>query len=182
MLLLRHHSSFNSAQCLLLSAEFCATIIYLHVLASPDCELFLYKMPEARGPLKGFPGFRSCQKRALPFFDKRDFAPTRASVCASAHEHTLSAQSIFRDVHAAAKNESDLIRGLRAANSARLFQSERKADARRRPPFVLCRGISRDQLCFLRGRTTTAAASRAETVSSMTHRVTELASPVLTPG
>ena len=67
-------------------------------------------MPEARGPLKGFPGFRSCQKRALPFFDKRDFAPTRASVCASAHEHTLSAQSIFRDVHAAAKNGLHLIR------------------------------------------------------------------------
>ena len=35
--------------------------------------------------------------------------------------HTLSAQSIFRDVHAAAKNELDLIRGLRAANSARLL-------------------------------------------------------------
>ena len=207
MLLLRHHSSFNSVQCLLLSAEFCATIIYLHVLASPDCELFLYKMPEARGPLKGFPGFRSCQKRALPFFDKRDFAPTRASVCASAHEHTLArhqpsgqprpvplgrgrAKYFSRRTRptevpsgdAAAKNESDLIRGLRAANSARLFQSEQKADARRRPPFVLCRGISRDQLCFLRGRATTAAASRAETVSSMTHRVTELASPVLTPG
>ena len=58
----------------------------------------------------------------------------------------------------------------------------KKADARRRPPFLLCRGISHDQSCFLRGRTTTAAASRAETVSSMTHRVTELASPVLTPG
>ena len=35
--------------------------------------------------------------------------------------HTLSAQSIFRDVHAAAKNGFDLIRDLRAANSARLF-------------------------------------------------------------
>ena len=58
----------------------------------------------------------------------------------------------------------------------------KKADARRRPSFLLCRGISHDQLCFLRGRATTAAASRAETVSSMTHRVTELASPVLTPG
>ncbi len=67
-------------------------------------------------------GFDSaCQKRALPFFDKRDFAPTRASVCASAHEHTLSAQSIFRDVHAAAKNGLNFIRGLWAANSARLF-------------------------------------------------------------
>ena len=35
-------------------------------------------------------GAGACQKRAAPFFDKRDFAPTRASVCASAHEHTLA--------------------------------------------------------------------------------------------
>ena len=38
------------------------------------------------------------------------------------------------------------------------------------------------RVCFLRGRTTTAAASRAETVSSMTHRVVLLSSPVLTAG
>ena len=65
--------------------------------------------------------FELVKKGRRPFFDKRDFAPTRASVCASAHEHTLSAQSIFRDVHAAAKNGWNTIRGLRAANSARRF-------------------------------------------------------------
>jgi hypothetical protein len=33
--------------------------------------------------------------------------------------HTLSAQSVFCDVHAAAKNGLDFIHGLRAVNSAR---------------------------------------------------------------
>ena len=50
--------------------------------------------------------------------DKRVFAPTRASEWAfSPFGHTLSAQSIFRDVHAAAKNELNSIRGLRAAQT-----------------------------------------------------------------
>ena len=31
----------------------------------------------------------SLSKKGGALFDKRDFAPTRASVCASAHEHTL---------------------------------------------------------------------------------------------
>ncbi|MCC2129516.1 hypothetical protein LKD37_08315, partial [Oscillospiraceae bacterium CLA-AA-H272] len=39
----------------------------------------------------------------------------------SPSEHTLSAQSVFCDVHAAAKNGLHLIHGLRAVNSARLF-------------------------------------------------------------
>ena len=97
MLLLRHHSSFNSTQCLLLSAEFCAVIIYLHVLASPDCEQFFVQMPETRRP---FP-----------------VSGSRGSLCLRIRDR---------------------------------------------------RHIQR--VCFLRGRTTTAAASRAETVSSMTHR------------
>jgi len=60
--------------------------------------------------------------------DKRVFAPTRASEWAfSPFGHTLSAQSIFRDVHAAAKNELNSIRGLRAANSARLFDKLKAA-------------------------------------------------------
>ena len=83
-------------------------------------------------------GASVCQKRAAPFFDKRVFAPTRAFSrikCVKTHSGPTSAvgsaeassagprpaQSIFRDVHAAAKNGSNLIRGLRAANSARLF-------------------------------------------------------------
>ena len=89
---------------------------------------------------------KACQKRALPFFDKRVFAPTRAFSrikCAKTHSGPTSAvgsaeassagprpaQSIFRDVHAAAKNGLNLIRGLRAANSARLFLQSVK-----RPP------------------------------------------------
>ena len=32
----------------------------------------------------------SLSKKGGALFDKRDFAPTRASVCASAHEHTLA--------------------------------------------------------------------------------------------
>ena len=38
------------------------------------------------------PGIRmlSLSKKGGALFDKRDFAPTRASVCASAHEHTLA--------------------------------------------------------------------------------------------
>ena len=89
----------------------------------------------------------SLSKKGGALFDKRDFAPTRASVCASAHEHTLARHQpsgLPRPVPlgrgqrkvffatctpngsplgggAAAKNGSNLIRGLRAANSARLF-------------------------------------------------------------
>ena len=72
--------------------------------------------------------------------DKRVFAPTRASEWAfSPFGHTLSAQSIFRDVHAAAKNELNSIRGLRAANSARLFDRQRPPRMGR--PFDLAKCI-----------------------------------------
>ena len=56
------------------------------------------------------------------FWNKEILAPTRAFRLARGHaEHTLSAQSVFRDVLAAAKNEWNLLHGLRAVNSARLF-------------------------------------------------------------
>jgi len=54
------------------------------------------------------------------FWNKEILAPTRAFRLARGHaEHTLSAQSVFRDVLAAAKNEWNLLHGLRAVNSAR---------------------------------------------------------------
>ena len=56
------------------------------------------------------------------FWNKEILAPPRAFRLAKGHaEHTLSAQSVFCDVHAAAKNGLHLIHGLRAVNSARLF-------------------------------------------------------------
>ena len=62
------------------------------------------------------------EKGHRPFSTKRDIAPNRAFRWArSPSEHTLSAQSVFCDVHAAAKNGLHLIHGLRAVNSARLF-------------------------------------------------------------
>ena len=84
----------------------------------------------------------SLSKKGVALFDKRDSAPTRAFSrikCAKTHSGPTStvgsaeassagprpAQSIFRDVHAAVKNGLNTIRGLRAANSARLFCMER---------------------------------------------------------
>ena len=60
----------------------------------------------------------------------------RALVRLQRTRHTLSAQSIFRDVHAAAENRSDFLRGVRAANSARLFD---------------CLAKSQMGFCFYRG-------------------------------
>jgi len=56
------------------------------------------------------------------FWNKEILAPPRAFRLAKGHaEHTLSAQSVFCEVHAAAKNEWNLLHGLRAVNSARLL-------------------------------------------------------------
>ena len=74
----------------------------------------------------------ACQKRAVPFFDKRVFAPTRAfSRIKCAKTHSLRAKYFSRRTRptevplggAAVKNGLNTIRGLRAANSARPFDS-----------------------------------------------------------
>ena len=62
------------------------------------------------------PPFEFVKKRRCPFFDKRDFAPTRAKYFSRRTRPTEVPLG-----GAAAKNGSNLIRGLRAANSARLF-------------------------------------------------------------
>ena len=60
----------------------------------------------------------SCPKDIL--FWTRGFSLRTVYLCAlCAHKYTLSAQSVFCDVHAA-KNGLDLFRGFRASNSARL--------------------------------------------------------------
>ena len=73
-------------------------------------------------------GFQLVQKGQCPFWTKEiSLRTARPNGLLSPFGHTLSAQSIFRDVHAAAKNELDLIRGLRAANSARLLGNPKKS-------------------------------------------------------
>ena len=73
-------------------------------------------------------GFSLSKKGQCPFWTKEiSLRTARPNGLLSPFGHTLSAQSIFRDVHAAAKNELDLIRGLRAANSARLLGNPKKS-------------------------------------------------------
>ena len=83
----------------------------------------------AKNPLTGtVKGFQLVQKGQCPFWTKEiSLRTARPNGLLSPFGHTLSAQSIFRDVHAAAKNELDLIRGLRAANSARLLGNPKKS-------------------------------------------------------
>ena len=95
----------------------------------------------ARAVDVGFPPFCPCLKKTPPGwvvlrsskgrrpFDEGGLAPTRAFSCIAARKHTLSAQRIFRDVHAAAKNGWHRLRGLRAANSARLLVVRRTGRA-----------------------------------------------------
>ena len=69
-------------------------------------------------------------------FKTKDSQPAARIICSlKANKfHTCRLRSVFCDVHAAAKNGSDLIRGLRAANSARRItvrggQRDRQIDA-----------------------------------------------------
>ena len=70
-----------------------------------------------------------------PFFDKGvSLRPAHFCVPCT-QKHTLSAQSVFCDVHAA-KNGLELFRGLRAANSVRLLLG-----SQRLPSFFRCKGF-----------------------------------------
>ena len=57
----------------------------------------------------------------MTFFDNKISLRTAYFARRRRAKYTLYAQSVFCDVHAAAKNGLDLFRGLRAANSVRPF-------------------------------------------------------------